>query len=558
MTYPLFPRSGATSTLYNVGDFIPQTVRGWDDYKSRLARYEILEGYYNNLAYHQIMQYAQQLKVTEQLYKHVRGVYNPTMRLVESYVAKVMGGVLDTQNGKSDAIPLDIATGNEVLREALIQLWRDSHWGQKKSLYVRYGAMKGDSFIKIVDDIHRKQVRLEPVDPAKVKSVEKDDAGVITKIVFEYYVRDYDENGNGYNRLVRETIDEEMFRIETRENIMINGLSVGVHYQPYHRHTNGRNEQVSEWPNDYGFVPVQHVLHKDMGMMFGAASIHGVQHKINELNDNASILNDGMRNQVNLPLVAVDAEVGTLDFGSDNSTNAHNRHDSPKKDTMRVLNLKSGGSHQAALNSLPATLNIADGLQNIINIEREIERDCPELSLHRIREGSQLTAPGVRSAYDDAIARYAEARGNYDTGLVEAQKMAVAIAGMRGYDGYQGFNLISLEDGTLDHSISKRPVISDSLGLGEQLDKALAGMQQNAPRIFYMKAGYSETEADDFVAAAESQQSQNMMLNPFQQMTETPPPEDSEETPDDVFDARLNSGVNETDLAEAAQLALAG
>ena len=40
MTYS---RVDGSNTTYRVGDFIPQTWRGWDDYGARLARYEILE-----------------------------------------------------------------------------------------------------------------------------------------------------------------------------------------------------------------------------------------------------------------------------------------------------------------------------------------------------------------------------------------------------------------------------------------------------------------------------------------------------------------------------------
>lgn len=78
---------------YSLNSFIPQDWRGWNDYHNRLQRYEVFEGYYHNIAYHSFVTYSQSLKVQERLYKHVRGVYNPINRLVESYVAKVWGGM---------------------------------------------------------------------------------------------------------------------------------------------------------------------------------------------------------------------------------------------------------------------------------------------------------------------------------------------------------------------------------------------------------------------------------------------------------------------------------
>lgn len=541
----------AGTTGYNVGDFIPQTHRGWDDYNARLGRYEILEGYYHNLAYHQVMMYAQQLKVTEQLGKHVRGVRNPKMRLVEAYVSKVMGGVLDTQRGKSDAIPLDIPEENEGIRDSILRIWRDSQWGQKKSLYVRYGAMKGDSFLKVVDDIDRQQIRIEPCDPAKVKRIETDADGTITYIEFEYYIRDMDSNGHGFNRLYREIITPEMFKIETRQNMYMNGVHIGTMIEPYAAYRNGRNELVSEWANDYGFVPVVHVQHRDMGLTFGASASHGILHKINELNDLASILNDGMRLQVHLPLVFKNAKVTNADFGSDSSTNPTNQVDNPKKDTMRVLNITG---QDTDVIQLSPTIDIANGLQNIESIEVEIERDTPELTLHRLREGGQLTAPGVRSAYDDAISKFAEARGNYDTGLVTAQKMALIMMDIRRYDGAPRVYARDLYDERINHSIGKRPIISDTLSLSEKLTITLQGMSQSAPQVFYEQAGWSETEADDFMQTADAQRNQFMLSSPFQQRAELQPADDTEATPQDAFDTRQNGSVNATDLMEADRM----
>lgn len=466
------------STSYNLNSFIPQDWRGWDDYINRLSRYEVFEGYYHNIAYHAIVTYSQALKTTERLYKHVRGVYNPINRLVESYVSKVYGGVLDTQKGQAGSIPLD--TDNEALTQAIIQLWRDSQWGQKKSLYVRNGAKLGDSYIKIVDDIQAQQVRMEVIDPSKVKTVKRNPDGSIALVEIEYYIRN-----EGKMVLYCETITSDTFTTK------IDGEVEAV-WQ------NGRGEKVAEWDNEYGFVPMVHVLHTDVGLGYGAPAAHGTLHKINELNDLASILNDGMRKQVNMPMVTFGAKVASVDFGTDRSANAVNRDDDPKKDTMNALNFP-----ETARAEFPApTISIADGLQNIINIESELEKDLPELALHRLREGGNLTAPGVQSAFSDAIAKYQEARGNYDTGMVEAHQMGVAIGGMRGYKGYQGFNLMSLENGNLDHQISARPVINDTLSLKEQMELTLLAIAASVPKELYTKMGWSETVAQTLVSNA--------------------------------------------------------
>ena len=164
-----------------------------------------------------------------------------------------------------------------------------------------------------------------------------------------------------------------------------------------------------------------------------------------------------------------------------------------------------------------------------------------------------MTAPGIRSGYDDAISKYQEARGNYDTGLVAAQKMAVAIGGMRGYDGYTGFSLMSLEDGSLDHQIEQRPVINETMSVVEKADYTLRGMQQNAPKAYYLSIGISDEDAETYVESAQTQQN-SFLMSPFQQATTTPQVDDPNATPEDAFDSRQNSGVNESDIIRADEL----
>lgn len=518
-----------SSTSYNLNGLLPQHWLDWDSYTHRLGRYDVLSGYYHNVAYHSITSYSESLKFVERLYKHVRGVYNPSARLVEAYVNKIYGGILDTRDAERGAIP--IATDNDALKTAIIALWKASRWGQKKSLYVRNGAMFGDTFLNIVDDIESGSVYLEPVDPRKVKLLETDSTGKITEIIYEYFV-----NIDNSQRKFKFVITEDTFAT------FIDG-------SPYEMYTNGRGEQVSQWDNEYGFVPVAHVPHRDVGMMYGGNAYYTSMHKINELNDLASIQNDGARRQVNMPLFGFglgNASGGTnnIDYGRDQSTSQRNRDDRPRKDTQRMLNFDKDGRIEAKA----PVLDLSSSLSLILEILAEIERDLPELSLHRIRDSGNATAPGVRSAYDDAISRFQEARGNYDSGLVEAQKMAVAIGGMRGYDGYQGFNLMSLERGNLEHYIEQRPVISETLSKSEQIQLTLQAMSLNAPRSVYAKMEWGEDAIEEILVAQE--QATSSFINGF-----TPPTDESPiEAPDVASANDAAATVNSADLLEVDRL----
>lgn len=514
---------------YNLTGLLPQHWLDWDDYSYRLGRYEVLNGYYLNLAYHAITTYSEQLKSVNRLYKHVRGVYNPAARAVETYVSKVYGGQLDTQDGNSGAIP--IVTDNEALMQAIIRLWRASQWGQKKSLYVRNGASFGDTVLNIVDDIETSNVYIEPVDPRKVKSITTDSTGKLTEIVYEYLIiRD------GNQVTYRQEINEERYATYIDDELTP-------------MHTSGRGEQVAEWSNEYGFVPAVHVAHRDVGMVFGGNCWSQVMHKVDELNDLASIQNDAARRQAEMPLFGFGLQTNNIDIGSDRSNEQYNTRDNPQKDTASIVNFQS---KDGRLEAIAPVLDLASSMGLINEILAEIERDLPELSLHRLRDGGNLTAPGVRASYDDAIARIQEARGNYDAGLIEAQKMAIAIGGMRGYEGYEGFNLMSYERGDLEHYIDNRPVINDTLSLNEQITLTLQAMSQNAPASVYGKMGWGKDDIKEILEAQEASTSA------FMQNFEAPQDPTADEAPETAVMNEGIANVNESDLdAVGQQLALA-
>lgn len=468
---------------YSIHDIFP--THRWESYWSRLSRYEVFDGYYNNIAYNRLIRYAELLKSTERLYKHIRGVYNPIARLVDLYVAKVYPGTLDMQDAIQGAIP--IVDSTPELNRSITQLWKSSNWNQKKNVYVRNGVRFGDTFIKIVDDIANQRVFMQAVDPRKVKNVLHDATGRVLFVEFEFQLEI-----NSSWQTVGQIITPEKF-VTT-----LNG-------RPTPLFENGRGEKVAEWDNEYGFVPVVHVMHTDIDKRYGANAFYTQLHKINELNDLASINNDGARKQANMPLVVIGDVVNTLDYGSDQSTDTNNTDDKPRKDTQRVLNLTKGSDAKP----LPPAIDLNATLANIQELLAELERDLPELSLHRVRDGGNLTAPGVTTAYNDAISKLENKQGIYNGGLIAAQQMGVAIGGFRGYQGYESFNLISLESGLLEHNIKPVPIIGDRLSKNEKLVQTSTFLNQaGTPPFVYQEIGWDEAQSNVLTANSQT-------VNPF-------------------------------------------
>lgn len=485
----LHPDSAKTRVIinnvsYSIDKIFPSA--SWGDYATRLARYEIFDGYYNNVAYNRFRTYSEGLKQRERLYKHTRGVYNPIARLVDLYVSKMFPNTLDMALAKTGAIPIIDSTPE--LDQSIITLWKASNWGSKKGVYVRNGGRFGDSYIMSVDDIANGRVFMQVVDPRKVKNVSHDATGKVTHIEFEY-----------------------------QQQINKNWVTIGLAITPESFVTtvngnraklfeNARGELVDTWENEYGFVPVEHVMHTDIDRDYGANAFYTQIHKVNELNDLASINNDGARKQANMPIVIIGDIIDKLDMGSDGSQNTDgNRDDRPRKDTVSTLNLTQGSDAKP----LPPAIDLMATLANIQELLAELERDMPELSLHRLRGGTNITAPGINAVYNDAVSRLEEKQGIYSSGLVNAQKMAIAIGGMRGYKGYEPYNLMSLENGDLDHNIKPVAIIGDKLSKNEKLTQTSSFLlQSGTPDFVFQEIGWSQDESLELSSNAQS-------VNPF-------------------------------------------
>lgn len=440
--------SRAAWSAFNESNLVPMDAQNWDTYASRLNRYPYYESYYHNTVYTDLAQASIQHKKNARLYKFIRGIYNPSARLVDLYVSKVYGGSLDFENCTVGAIP--ITQADEQLRAAISQLWRWSNWGNNKSLYVRYGAMLGDTVLKIVDEREKQKVRMEVLHPNKIADMTLDASGNVKRVVIQY--EKIDDQPNTGNAWLNSTVLNRPYTYT--EIITTDKFETYRDGELFAYYADASGEPVKEWPNEYGFVPVVLCKHKDMGLQWGANAFHADLDKIDTINDQASILNSQVRKAVQLVWLFSGAQKSDeLQAGSDDP------------DKIPALYAKEG----VTATPLIANLNIADASANIQHLLAELERDMPELSLHRLREMGNLTAPGVRAGYSDAIDRITEARGNYDGALIRAQQMAVTIGAIGGYRNFEPFDESSYDAGDLEHSIAERPVIADALSTMERI-----------------------------------------------------------------------------------------
>lgn len=457
-------------STYRQEDYVPIEALGWDDYKTRLNRYWQFRMYADNTVFTAIQQYAEQQKKDRKLYRHIRSIYNPVSRLIDLEVAKVYGGNIDyAGNLMGGAIP--IISDSEELTAAITQLFKWSNMGRMKNRYVRTGATYGDSVLKVVDDRVSEKVRLEVVDPRKLKEVKLDEVGNVQYAVFEYPVL---EEGSDKEFIYREEIDKEQFRTYK------DGELFGYYL-------NGDGDSMSEWANEYGFVPVRLAAHKDVGLTFASTSFNASLSKIDETNDLASQIHDGIRKTVNAPWgVSGEYQMSTNAKGEKKATsNADQRDEQPfiklPKDATAI--------------PLMMPLDIPGYIQALKELISELERDIPQLSLQRIRDrGGDVSGVAVKNMYSDASDLIIETQGNYDSGMVAAVQMAISIGGLRRYSSFETFNLNSYNKGDLDFTVKERPVFADEFSRRERVDLLLAAADSPALTIIMRELDYSEDQ----------------------------------------------------------------
>jgi hypothetical protein len=428
----------------------PLTV-SLDDFNSRnarLSRYQINWAMFENSAYRKVNSWAKSYMATYGLYRYIRGIYNPAYRLGDWWQSHLWGGKLDplAGDGKTTPSAIPIFTENESLRPAIAQIWQWSNWQIKKGMVTLHGPVLGDSVVKIIDDTKRKRVYMLPVHPGTVSYAEFDVRSNVRGYVIEEQRRD-PKTGN------MAVYKEVCTRKENDPNI---------HYQTYKDDSlfAWDGDGIAEWDENYGFVPMVIIKHRDVGLDWGWSEMHPAMSNFREVDDQASLLNDQIRKSVNASWLFSGVPKPSVD-----------PKPSKTADTTAVQNGDPEGDRQntpivyappgSTATPMVAPLQIADVLAGIEKMIAKIERDYPELSEDIDNASGDVSGRALRINREPVITKVNERRPNYDNALVRAQQMAIALAGYRRYDEFKGFDLESFDKGDLDHSIdADRPVYS--------------------------------------------------------------------------------------------------
>lgn len=510
-------------TAFNEANYIALSDSNYDDWAIRLARYWLFELYATNTVFTELESYRQQHKNTRNLYRHIRSIYNPVSRLIALEKSKVYGGNIDYANDlQGGAIP--ILGAEPVLIEAIAQLFTWSNMGATKNEYVRQGATYGDSALKVIDDRVAGKVRLEVLAPHKIKDVTLDAVGNVKAIIIEYSMYDTEKKRPF---TYTEVIDGEWFSFY-RDN------------QPFAYYTDETGTPLTEWRNEYGFVPVRLVKHQDAaGLKYGTTSFSHSLSIIDEMNDLASTIHDAIRRNVNPPW-AIAGNFKIAAGGTKISNPAEERDEQP------FIKLPEG----AIPHSLVQPLDIPGAMGALTDQVKEVEKNMPQLAIQRIRDaGGTFSGVAIRGMYSDASDAIIATQGNYDAGLVAAVQMAVSIGGLRRYKNFEAFDLNSYANGQMDFSIASRPVFPDEIDKQQKITLVLQAAESPAMRVVMQELGYSVEQIDEIEDNVNNREASAMRGLAAASFGSAEPDEDDDGEENQTALARLTAG--EIEAAES-------
>jgi hypothetical protein len=255
-------------------------------FDGRRLRYAINWAMYENNAYRRAHHWATAYKSTFGLYRHVRSIYNPAMRLGDFWQSHLWGGLLDPEAGdgkqKPSALPITIDGDGKALRRAIAQVWEWSNWQIEKDVVTLRGAVLGDSFVKVVDDPDRRKVYMLPIHPATVKELVIDHWGNVKEYTIEEK-RPHPVNGQPV------TYREEATR--EGDNVIFRTYLIDSLY--------AWNDDAAEWSVEYTFTPMVFIRHRHVGLKWGWSEMHAGLPLFRGVDDQASLLNDQIRKMVN-------------------------------------------------------------------------------------------------------------------------------------------------------------------------------------------------------------------------------------------------------------------
>lgn len=423
--------------------------------------FDMCERYYENVSlYNDLVQLA---RLSGKSGSELHGLRNPVFRTTEFYASTVWPGPID------EALPIE--TENPLIVEPIQQVWTWSNWAEQKQVAVRRAAYSGSLFLKIeTTDDGRPYIYC--LKPQLVSGWQCDKRGFLTNI-----------------RIDTPTVVTIGTSPTVRVKTEIWDLSGVRIYENTTGATALGEPTESRTLEEFGidFIPIVYAKFRDIGNWYGAPCwIHAID-KIDQVNRIASRGHEmafGLRKIWALSSVSNDTTGRPLPPPMvQDSQGSPTRVSDVDDDSWLFL------PSNTQVQSLVPNLDFSGINETIRDHMHEIEQDLPELVYYKLTEQSDVSGRAIRMKLGAAIGKVIEARGQLESALVRADKMALTIGQINGKFRELG----SFDEGALDHSFEERDVLpADTAAiLNELILKQSLGVP---PRQLQVELGYTDED----------------------------------------------------------------
>lgn len=445
----------------------------------------------------------------------------PVNRLVEFYVAHLWPGALP------DALPLTFPDGakhRDAIEKCIMAIWEWSNFGRTKQWAARQFALTGWLYIKIGAESSAAgagfdRVFLQILDPATVRDVEVDNRGIVQYCRIDlpqtYRARDKDPEAYTYTE-IWDTQGVRRWEHKQGESATLQAL--GKPSMPFTQKQLVEGEEVDaeisleDWGSP-GFIPIVRAPFREINDEESDNCFAQALAKIDEADAIASRLHKALFRFGSSVLWAIEraeydpstgqlAGPATLTDAAGNAISGGNKLTLSNEDFLQI---------PGTLKCLVPPIDFAAAL-SILNAHLdEIKADLPELLYSDIMYKNQLATETVRMMLQAAFDRAAEARGNAESALIQAHKMALTIGQNKEVPQFGANEIGTWEAGDFEHSIDSREFMPLTKTEEAALKKVEAETDQirianGIPlHIVLQERGYSDEEIEQIESAAVDQ-----------------------------------------------------
>lgn len=417
----------------------------FDEYDSRLSRQQIEWAMYENTAYDSVHIWATQYKTKFGLYKYIRNIFNPTTRVGNFYQAHIWPGMLDSEAGDGIGKPsaLPIVTENNNIRPAIANVWRWSNWETKKNLVPLKGSTMGDSYIQVVDDPLHQKVYFKVIDPILVRDIIKDPFGNVKAYILQGVRSD------PHKPSIDVIYTETCHRGEVPDEVIFTTFKDGKEF--------AWNGIASRWSEFWGFCPLVHIMHNDVGTKFGWSEMHPFFSRIHTVDDTASMTIDQVRKMVQGAWLMSGSSKPELVPTADAATPSRDRP-APGRETSPVY--YSGEKGDAK--SLVANLDLSAIAELIAMLNTDLKKNLPELRADEQEIEGVPSGKALHLLQEPARAKTKLRRVPYNRGAIAAMQMALTIGARNEYPGFETLPKDGFASGAFNHQIGDSEVFAQS------------------------------------------------------------------------------------------------